>query len=183
MKIRFIIYTAVLLFALGGLFSGVRADSSSFETRRASMPARLAELRERADAAGGQDISLALLLGSYDKDARLVGSTVLVYQEYPKERKLAVMLAAAVRYNERPEVLQRVDDRVLRDALLQAPPEMEGINGMFQTVETLNALPSAQFKKAVEAARAVGKKGNYVRQSVARTLNARRQQTSQADRD
>lgn len=186
MKTRFIKYAGLAIvgvIACGALFSGVQTEESSFETRRAAMPVKLAALRARADEAGGKDLSLALLLGSRSKDARLVGSTVLVYQEYPKERKLAVLLAAAVRYSERLEVLQRVKDQTLTNALLQAPPEMEGINGMFQAVDELNALPAAQFKNAVDSARASVRGLEYTRQAVPQALKARSQQTSQADRD
>ena len=186
MKTRFIKYSGLAIvgvIACGALFSGVQVEESSFEARRAAMPVKLAALRARTDEAGGKDLSLALLLGSKSKDARLVGSTVLVYQEYPKERKLAVLLAAAVRYSERLEVLQRVKDQTLTNALLQAPPEMEGINGMFQTVDELNALLPAQFKKAVDSARASVLGPEYTRQAVPQALKARSQQTSQADRN
>lgn len=185
MKIRFLHLAA--LFALAGAVCGVFVSAASadgtFDARRASMPAKLDALRTRTDAAGGKDLSLALLLGSRNKDARLVGSTVLVYQEYPKERKLAVLLAAAIRYNERLEVLQRVDDQALKNALSQAPAEMEGINGMFQTVDDLTALSAGQFQKAVNQARSAVRGLNYVRRAVPQALKAQGSQTSQADRD
>lgn len=185
MKMRFINFTGFILLvfvACGVLFSQAQAKESAFEATRASMAAKLKTLRQRADAAGGKDISLALLLGAYDKDARLVGSTVLVYQEYPRERKLAVLLAAAVRYNEQLDSLQQVKDQSLQTALSQAPAEMEGINGMFQAVDALDAMPEAQFQKAVVKAQTALRGRVYVERSVSQALK-RNQQTTRADQN
>ncbi len=187
MKMRFINFTGIMLVAViacGALFSQAQAKQTAFEAQRASMPAKLKVLRARADEFGGKDISLALLLGAYNKDARLVGSTVLVYQEYPRERKLAVLLAAAVRFNERLDELQRVKDQALQSALLQAPAEMEGIEGMFKTVDEMTALPAAQFQKAVVQAQTALRGRVYVQRTVAQTLKARGpQQTTRADQN
>ncbi len=162
------------------LFAQAQAKDSTFEAQRASMPAKLKALRQRTDEAGGKDISLALLLGSYNKDARLLASTVLVYQEYPKERRLGVLLAAAIRFNEKLDSLQQVHDDTLQTTLQQAPEDMEGIEGMFQTVDALDALPPAQFQKAVAKAQAALLGRVYVERSVSQTLK-RAQQTSRAD--
>lgn len=130
----------------------VSAEQSPFQQLRRQMPAKLDLLRERVNEAGGQDLSLALLLASQNEDAHTVGTTVLVYQQYPRERKLAVLLAAAVKYHKEMGLMQRVDDKSLKQALAQAPEEMAGINGMFQTVEDTLALTPEQLKAAVEQA-------------------------------
>lgn len=159
------------------------AGEQAFAARRAEAVSKLSLLRERTDAAGGRDLSLALLLGSDNKDARLVASTVLVYQEYPRERKLAVLLAAAVRFSERLEVLQRVKDETLKEALLQAPADMEGIEGMFSTVDALAAMPPAQFQKAVSKAQRDVLGRDFARKSTEESVKRSFNQTSQADRD
>lgn len=177
----------VVAAVFGGVFLAVSArasaDEQSFLKRRAALPSQLAALRERTDKAGGEELSLALLLASQNKDARLVASTVLVYQEYPKERKLAVLLAAAVRYSERLEVLQRVKDGVLEEALLQAPADMEGIGGMFSAVEELSSLSPSAFQKAVRAAQHKIKGLEFSRQAVQESVKRSLNQTTQADRD
>lgn len=184
MRIRLNHLVSLIVLAViscGVLFSQAQAKETAFEALRASMPAKLKALRERADEAGGKDISLALLLGSYNKDARLVASTVLVYQEYPKERRLGVLLAAAIRVNEKLDSLQQVQDKTLQTALQQAPEDMEGIDGMFQVVDALDALPQAQFQKAVVAAQTVLRGRVYVQRTVTQTLQNRAQQTTRAD--
>lgn len=174
-----------VLFGSVFLLASARAAAKerSFTVRRAEIPAKLAQIRARADAAGGKDLSLALLLGAQNKDARLVASTVLVYQEYPKERKLGVLLAAAIRFNERLEVLERVSDDTLQKTLLQAPAEMEGIEGMFSTIDTLASMPPAQFQKAVADAKRDMVGRDFVRKSTEQTVKRTFNQTSRADRD
>ncbi len=177
----------VLAAVAGGVFliSSARAsaDEQRFAQHKAALPAQLLALRERADKAGGADLSLALLLAAQNKDARLVASTVLVYQEYPKERKLAVLLAAAVRYSERLAVLQRVRDGVLEEALLQAPAEMEGIDGMFAAVDELSAMSPAAFKNAVRSAQNKIKGQDFARRATTEKVKRAFNQTAQADRN
>ena len=48
--------------------------------------------------------------------------------------------------------MQRVEDKSLKQALSQAPEEMAGINGMFQTVEEMLAMSPEQLKAAVAKA-------------------------------
>lgn len=188
MKTNFAWYIRLFIwvFVFGGLVAPQfvqGADASSFEAKRAALPARLDALRERMDQGGGQDVSLALLLASRSKDARLVCSTILVYQEYPRERKLAVLLAAAVRYNERLETLQGVKDETLKRALLQAPAELEEMEGLFAAVSELENMSAPQFKNAVDNARKALKGAELARTAVVRQVQHRLNQTSQADRD
>lgn len=148
---------ALALLAVAGALmmigsSPVSAEQSPFDALRRQMPAKLDLLRERVNDAGGRDLSLALLLASQNEDARLVSTTVLVYQQHPRERKLAVLLAAAVNYHKELSLMQRVEDKSLKQALSQAPEEMAGINGMFQTVEDLLEMTPEQLKTAVEKA-------------------------------
>lgn len=149
-------WALALLTAAGALMmigsSPVSAEQSPFEQMRRQMPAKLDLLRDRVNEAGGQDLSLALLLASQNEDARMVATTVLVYQQHPRERKLAVLLAAAVKYHKELSLMQRVEDKSLKQALSQAPEEMAGINGMFQTVEEMLAMSPEQLKAAVDKA-------------------------------
>lgn len=182
-------HLVTVLVCAAGLFLlavGVTAaEDRAFETERAEMPAKLSQLRARVDAAGGENLSLALLLAAQNKDARLVASTVLVYQEYPRERRLAVLLASAIRFYERLEVMQRVTDGSLEKTLAQAPSDMEGINGMFEAVNNLLAMNPAQLRAAVAGTRQEVKGLDFartaVKNSVKRKLDG--QYTSQADRD
>ena len=128
------------------------AEQSPFEVLRRQMPAKLDLLRDRVNEAGGQDVSLALVLAAQNEDAHTVGTTVLVYQQYPRERQLAVMLAAAVKYHKEISFMQQVEDKSLKQALAQAPAEMIGINGMFQTVVDMLNMTPEQLKGAVEKA-------------------------------
>ena len=130
----------------------VSAEQSPFEQLRRQMPAKLDLLRDRVDEAGGQDLSLALFLAVQSEDAHTVGTTVLVYQQYPRERKLAVLLAAAVKYHKEMSLMQRVEDKSLKQALAEAPAEMEGINGMFQTVQDSLAMTPEVLKDTVRKA-------------------------------
>lgn len=152
--------------------SAAEAEPSPFDAMRKAMPAKLDLLRERVDAAGGRDLSLALVLSSQNKDARLVSSTVLVYQNYPRERKLAVLLAAAVRYNENVSLMQRVEDKSLKQALAQAPEEMAGITGMFETVDNMLKMTPQQLKTAVAAAQKLDMQ-RLQREAVTRDLQYR----------
>ncbi len=130
----------------------VSAEQSPFETMRRQMPAKLDLLRDRVNEAGGQDLRLALVLASQNEDAHTVATTVLVYQQYPRERQLAVLLAAAVKYHQEIGLMQQVEDKSLKQALAQAPEEMSGIQGMFQTVlDMLNMTPQ-QLQAAVARA-------------------------------
>ena len=130
----------------------VSAEQSPFETMRRQMPAKLDLLRDRVNEAGGQDLRLALVLASQNEDAHTVATTVLVYQQYPRERQLAVLLAAAVKFHKEMGLMQRVEDKSLKQALAQAPEEMSGIQGMFQTVlDMLNMTPQ-QLQAAVARA-------------------------------
>ena len=124
----------------------VSAEQSPFEQLRRQMPAKLDLLRDRVDEAGGQDLSLALFLAVQSEDAHTVGTTVLVYQQYPRERKLAILLAAAVKYHKEMSLMQRVEDQSLKQALAEAPAEMEGINGMFQTVQDSLSMTPLRFR-------------------------------------
>ena len=141
---------AAALMLLG--YEPVAAEQSPFEQLRRQMPAKLDLLRERVDEVGGEQLSLALLLASQNEEAHTVGTTVLVYQQYPRERKLAVLLAAAVKYHKEMSLMQRVEDKSLKQALAQAPEEMIGINGMFQTVQDMLAMTNEQLKGAVDKA-------------------------------
>ena len=116
-------------------------------------------------------MSLAFFLSSQNEDAQLVSSTVLVYQNFPRERRLGVLLGAAIRYNEDILNTLKVEDESLAEALSQAPEEMAGITQMFQTVE--KALNSSQedLKKAVHVAHRIKIKG-------LRTEEARRNVTN-----
>lgn len=182
-------HLGTVLVCAAGLFLlavGVTAaEDQAFETERAEMPAKLSRLRTRVDAAGGENLSLALLLASQNKDARLVVSTVLVYQEYPRERRLAVLLASAIRFYERLEVMQRVTDAFLEKMLVQAPPDMEGINGMFEAVNNLLVMNPVQLHAAVASTRQEVKGLDFaqtaVKNSVKRKLGG--QQTTRADQD
>ncbi len=151
-------WAMALVVAAGALMCMVSvpasAEQSPFEKLRHEMPAKLDLLRARTDEAGGKDLSLALLLSAQNEDAHTVGTTVLVYQQYPRERKLAVLLAAAVKYHEQMSLMQRVEDKSLKQALAQAPAEMAGINGMFQTVQNMLAMNNDQLKAAVAKAQA-----------------------------
>ena len=102
----------------------VSAEQSPFQQLRRQMPAKLDLLRERVNEAGGQDLSLALLLASQNEDAHTVGTTVLVYQQYPRERKLAVLLAAAVKYHKEMGLMQRVDDKSLKQGFCNQVPSV-----------------------------------------------------------
>lgn len=167
-----------------GLFASrlSSAQGASFEAKRAALPARLDLLRQRMDRAGGEEAALALLLASRNKEARVVCSTVLVYQEYPRERKLSVLLAAMVRYNERLAALQGVRDETLKRALLQAPAELEEMEGVFSALDELENMSAPQFKNAVDGAlRAKG--ANLAEKAAVRQVRQRLNQTSQADRD
>lgn len=130
----------------------VSAEQSPFETMRRQMPAKLDLLRDRVNEAGGQDLRLALVLASQNEDAHTVATTVWVYQQYPRERQLAVMLAAAVKYHQEIGLMQRVEDKSLKQALAQAPEEMIGIQGMFQTVQDMLAMTPQQLKSVVNKA-------------------------------
>lgn len=131
------------------------AEPSSFGAMRKAMPEKLEVLRAKLDDAGGGDMSLAFFLSSQNEDARLVSSTVLVYQNFPRERRLGVLLGAAIRYNEDILNALKVEDMSLADALSQAPEEMAGITATFGTIEqALNASPE-QLKKAVANAHRV----------------------------
>ena len=141
---------AAALMLLG--YEPVSAEQSPFEQLRRQMPAKLDLLRERIDEAGGQHLSLALVLASQNEDAHTVGTTVLVYQQHPRERKLAVLLAAAVKYHKEMSLMQRVDDKSLKQALAQAPEEMAGITGMFQTVQDTLSMTSEQLQIVVNKA-------------------------------
>jgi hypothetical protein len=135
------------------------AEPSPFGVMRKAMPERLQVLREKINDADGEDISLAFFLSSQNEDAQLVSSTILVYQNYPRERRLGVLLGAAIRYNEDILNTLKVEDKSLAEALLQAPEEMAGITGMFQAVENaLNSSPD-ELKKAVNAAHRIKIKG------------------------
>lgn len=79
---------------------------------------------------------MALLLGAQDEDARMVGATVLVYQQYPRERKMAVLLAASVKFNKEFYRLQEVSENSLKLALSQAPEEMYGVRKPFRRCGT-----------------------------------------------
>ena len=135
------------------------AEPSPFGVMRKAMPEKLEILREKVNDAGGEDMSLAFFLSSQNEDAQLVSSTVLVYQNYPKDRRLGVLLGAAIRYNEDILNTLNVEDDSLSEALSQAAEEMAGITGMFQTIEkSLNASPE-QLKKAVNTAHRIKMKG------------------------
>ncbi|MBQ9971229.1 MAG: hypothetical protein IJP25_03795 [Elusimicrobiaceae bacterium] len=164
----------VILLVLVFLFvrsQTAEAEPSSFGAMRKAMPEKLEVLRAKLDDAGGGDMSLAFFLSSQNEDARLVSSTVLVYQNFPRERRLGVLLGAAIRYNEDILNALKVEDMSLADALSQAPEEMAGITQMFQTVE--KALNSSQedLKKAVNVAHRIKIKG-------LRTEEARRNVTN-----
>lgn len=164
----------VILLVLVFLFvrsQTAEAEPSSFGAMRKAMPEKLEVLRAKLDDAGGEDMSLAFFLSSQNEDARLVSSTVLVYQNFPRERRLGVLLGAAIRYNEDILNALKVEDMSLADALSQAPEEMAGITQMFQTVE--KALNSSQedLKKAVNVAHRIKIKG-------LRTEEARRNVTN-----
>ena len=141
---------AAVLLAWGG--KPAAAAPSAFEVLRRQMPAKLDLLRERVNEAGGQDLRLALLLSAQNEDAHTVATTVLVYQQYPRERQLAVLLAAAVKYHQQVGLMQQVEDRSLKQALAQAPQEMDGIEGMFQTVQNMLNMTPQELKSAVEVA-------------------------------
>lgn len=158
------------------------AQGASFEAKRAALPARLELLRQRMDQAGGKEASLALLLASRNKEVRVVCSTVLVYQEYPRERKLAVLLAAAIRYNERLAALQGVRDETLQRALLQAPAELEEMEGVFSALDELENMSAPLFKNAVDGALRA-KEVNVAASAAVRQVKQQLNQTSQADRD
>ena len=135
------------------------AEPSPFGVMRKAMPEKLEILREKVNDAGGENMSLAFFLSSQNEDAQLVSSTVLVYQNYPKDRRLGVLLGAAIRYNEDILNTLNVEDDSLSEALSQAAEEMAGIAGMFQTIEkSLNASPE-QLKKAVNTAHRIKMKG------------------------
>ncbi len=135
------------------------AEPSPFGVMRKAMPEKLEILREKVNDAGGEDMSLAFFLSSQNEDAQLVSSTVLVYQNYPKDRRLGVLLGAAIRYNEDILNTLNVEDDSLSEALSQAAEEMAGITGMFQTIEkSLNASPE-QLKKTVNTAHRIKMKG------------------------
>lgn len=163
---------ALLVVAGSLLFLGsapVSAEQSSFGKLRRQMPEKLDLLRERVNKAGGEEISLALLLASQNEDAHTVGTTVWVYQQYPRERKLAVLLAAAIKYHQEISLMQQVDDKSLKQALLQAPEEMAGINGMFQTVLSMLSMTDEQLQEAVKKAQTwnmSGKTAEMVRRTV-----------------
>lgn len=164
----------VILLVLVFLFvrsQTAEAEPSSFGAMRKAMPEKLEVLRAKLDDAGGGDMSLAFFLSSQNEDAQLVSSTVLVYQNFPRERRLGVLLGAAIRYNEDILNALKVEDMSLADALSQAPEEMAGITQMFQTVE--KALNSSQedLKKAVNVAHRIKIKG-------LRTEEARRNVTN-----
>lgn len=145
------------------------AAQSPFEVLRRQMPAKLDLLRDRVDEAGGQELRLALVLAVQNEDAHTVGTTVLVYQQYPRERQLAVMLAAAVKFHQDISLMQRVEDKSLKQALAQAPAEMVGINGMFQTVVDMLNMTPQQLKAAVEKAQRADKQRKTA-QAVTRTV-------------
>ena len=147
------------------------AEPSPFGVMRKAMPEKLEILREKVNDAGGENMSLAFFLSSQNEDARLVSSTVLVNQNFPRERRLGVLLGAAIRYNEDILNTLKVEDESLAEALSQAPEEMAGITQMFQTVE--KALNSSQedLKKAVNVAHRIKIKG-------LRTEEARRNVTN-----
>ncbi len=172
-------WVLALLTAAGALMllgsAPVAAEQSAFEVLRRQMPAKLDLLRERVDQAGGKDLSLALLLAVQNEDAHIVGTTVLVYQQYPRERKLAVLLAAAVQSHKEMSLMQRVKDSSLKQALREAPPEMAGINGMFQTVQDMLALSQPALQQAVGRAQQY----NMQRKSAEAVKRAVRQQFSQ----
>lgn len=146
-----LILTIGLFFASGWEFAS--AEEESFEALRGQIPAQLDALRARVNQAGGADISLALLLGAQNEDARMVGATVLVYQAYPRERKLGVLLAASVKFNKEFYRLQEVKEDSLKLALSQAPVEMYGVGETFQTVRELLEMPSEQLRVAVAQAK------------------------------
>ena len=100
----------------------------------------------------GDKPRMAVVLAVQNEDAHTVATTVLVYQQYPRERQLAVLLAAAVKYHQEIGLMQQVEDKSLKQALAQAPEEMSGIQGMFQTVlDMLNMTPQ-QLQAAVARA-------------------------------
>ena len=146
-----LILTIGLFFASGWEFAS--AEEESFEALRGQIPAQLDALRARVNQAGGADISLALLLGAQNEDARMVGATVLVYQTYPRERKLGILLAASVKFNKEFYRLQEVKEDSLKLALSQAPVEMYGVGETFQTVQELLEMPSEQLRASVAQAK------------------------------
>lgn len=179
-KLRWLILACLTcgVFASGLLL----ALAPSFESKRTELPARLEVLRERMDRFGGKDASVALLVGSRNKAAQVVCSTVLVYQEHPRERQLSVLLAAMVRYNERLATLQGVREEMLKRTLLQAPAELEEMEGIFSALDELENMSDPQFKNALDGA--LRAKDSSVAASVAvRQVKQQLNQTAQADRD
>lgn len=178
------VWWVVLACLACGFFASrlLSAQAPSFEAKCSALPARLELLRERMDQAGGKEASLALLLASRNKAARVVCSTVLVYQEYPRERKLAVLLAAMVRYNEHLAMLQGVQDEMLKRSLLQVPAELEEMDGFFSALEELENMSAPQFKNAVDGALRA-KEENVAASAAVRQVKQQLNQTSQADRD
>lgn len=151
-----LILALVFFFASGWEFA--LAEDDSFAALRGQVPAQLDSLRARVNQAGGEDISLALLLGAQDEDARMVGATVLVYQQYPRERKMAVLLAASVKFNKEFYRLQEVSENSLKLALSQAPEEMYGVRETFQAVRNLLEMPSEQLRGVVQQSKDLASK-------------------------
>lgn len=182
-------WLTVLILTIGIFFASswefASAEEESFAVLRGQIPAQLDELRGRVNQAGGEDISLALLLGAQNEDARMVAATVLVYQQYPRERQLGVLLAASVKFNKEFYRLQEVQDDSLKLALSQAPAEMYGVSETFQTVRDLLEMRPEALRAAVQQANtlAAQNKRASVRAETQKALKARQQAQARLKRE
>lgn len=153
---KFLFRKYIALVAALGLAGSVLAGDAVFGGKpfaqvRKEAPSKLEQVRQRLDAKDAGNLTLAFVLSVYSPDAKLVSSTVLAYQLH-KGKPLSVLMASAAKNANRADVMQQVDDKDFKDALSQAPEEMEGISGTYQAVDNLLAMNDADFAKLLAKA-------------------------------
>lgn len=112
-------------------------DAKSFKAQQIAAPAKLDMLRERLDKLGGENLSLAFVLGVKSKEALAFSSSVLAYQDYSQKRSLGILMGAAIQNASNPLAMQRVRDSEYKKLLASAPQEQYGVETTFQTLNEL----------------------------------------------